>query len=259
MRILTIGDVCSPLGVEALALKLRGLKKRFSADLCIVNGENSALGNGITPQSAQGIFSAGADVITGGNHSFRRKEIYDFLDENPFILRPHNLEGEWGTGYCFLDLGADSLCVINLSGQIYLDNRLSASNPFNAADELIERAKSEGAKNIILDFHAEATSEKRALGFYLDGRISAMFGTHTHVQTADAQILPCGTGYITDLGMSGPIDSVLGMEKSIIINRLKDGDQTKFQFATGKAVISGCLFEIENGLCTQVVPFTEHH
>lgn len=258
MRVLTIGDVCSPLGVEALIKTLPKLKRRYSADAVIVNGENSALGNGITPKSAIDIFAAGADVITGGNHTLRRQEIYPLLDTNPFILRPHNIEADVGSGYCFLDMGRTSLAVINLSGQVYLD-RVSASNPFLAADALIERAKADGAKHIFLDFHAEATSEKRAMGFYLDGLVTAVFGTHTHVQTSDAQVLPKGTGYITDLGMTGPEDSVLGVKKEIIINRLRDGDQSKFEFAAGRCILSGCLFETDEGShrCLSAESFTE--
>ncbi|MBO5020460.1 MAG: YmdB family metallophosphoesterase, partial [Clostridia bacterium] len=148
MRILTIGDVCSPSGVTALIRLLPKLKREFLADAVIVNGENSALGNGITKQSAMDIFSAGADVITGGNHTLRRPEVFPFLDENPFVLRPHNIEADVGRGYCLLDLGSTNLAVINLSGQIYLE-RANAQNPFLAADELIEKAKSDGAKNIV--------------------------------------------------------------------------------------------------------------
>ena len=257
MKVLTIGDVCSPSGVTALLRTLPKLKKELSADAVIVNGENSALGNGITPKSAMDIFAAGADVITGGNHSLRRQEVYPVLDENPFLLRPHNIETDVGSGYCLLDLGRTDMAVINLSGQIYLD-RVSAQNPFLAADALIERAKEDGAKHIFLDFHAEATSEKRAMGFYLDGRITALFGTHTHVQTSDAQVLPKGTGYITDLGMTGPENSVLGVRKEIIINRLRDGDQSKFEFAEGRCILSGCIFETDDKthLCRSAVSFT---
>ena len=258
MRVLTIGDVCSPAGVDALLKTLPKLKKKHLADAVIVNGENSALGNGITPKSAIDIFAAGADVITGGNHTLRREEIYPLLDSNPFILRPHNVESQYGSGYCFLDMGRTNMAVINLSGQIYLE-RSNASNPFLAADTLIERAKEDGAKHIFVDFHAEATSEKRALGFYLDGKVTALFGTHTHVQTSDSQILPCGTGYITDLGMTGPENSVLGVKTEIIINRLRDGDQSKFQFAEGRCILSGCLFETDDNthLCKRAEHFTE--
>lgn len=242
MRTLVIGDVCGSIGANMLKSRLSELKKLYKIDFTIVNGENSADGNGITPESAEQLFLAGADVITGGNHSFRRKEVYPVLDSNPFLLRPGNVPAEYGKGYCVYDMGRAVAAVINLSGRIYLD-LLKAENPFFAADSLLERAKRDGATHIFVDFHAEATSEKRALGIYLDGRATAVFGTHTHVQTADLQILPNGTGYITDLGMTGPIQSVLGVESSIIINRLKDGDQSKFHLADGKCMINGCVFE----------------
>lgn len=242
MRTLVIGDVCGSIGVNVLKRRLSELKRLYKIDFTVVNGENSADGNGVTPESAEQLFLAGADVITGGNHSFRRKEVYPFLDSLPFLLRPDNIPAEYGKGYCIYDMGRAVAAVINLSGRIYLD-LLKAENPFLAADALLERAKRDGATHIFVDFHAEATSEKRALGLYLDGKITAFFGTHTHVQTADLQILPNGTGYITDLGMTGPIQSVLGVESSIIINRLKDGDQSKFQLADGKCMINGCVFE----------------
>lgn len=245
MRLLAVGDVCGQVGCEEIHRKLSSIKQQKNIDAVIVNGENSAVGNGITPQSAEYIFACGADIITGGNHSLRRKEVYDMLDINEYLLRPHNLpEAEFGKGYCIADFGKFSLAVINLSGIIYLE-KLKASNPFDAADELIEKAKADGADIIAVDFHAEATSEKRALALYLDGRVSAFFGTHTHVQTADAQILPNGTGYITDLGMTGPVNSVLGVKSDIIINRLKSNDLSKFEFAGGEGMLCGCIFEID--------------
>lgn len=245
VRILTVGDVCGSCGVDTALKFIPKIKREEKIDFTIVNGENSALGNGITPSSADLLFAAGADVITGGNHTLRHREVHSLLDENPFLLRPHNLDAKYGSGYCLVDMGRYSAAVINLSGQIYLEN-LKASNPFLAADELVERAKSDGARFIFVDIHAEATSEKRALGFYLDGKITALFGTHTHVQTADAQILPYGTGYITDLGMTGAMQSVLGVEKSIIINRLRDGNPEKFRFTEGAGMLCGCIFEADN-------------
>lgn len=222
------------------------LKKSKKIDMIIINGENSADGNGILPESADYLFACGADVITGGNHSLRRKQALDYLDENAFVLRPHNLtEAENGKGYCFIDFGYTTAAVINLSGKIYLE-KLNPSSPFEAADELTGRAKSDGAKIIIVDFHAEATSEKRALGLYLDGRVSAVFGTHTHVQTADEQILSNGTGYITDIGMTGPVNSVLGVKSDIIINRLKNNDMSKFELAEGPCMLCGCIFDVDN-------------
>lgn len=245
MRLLAVGDVCGSIGCGAVKRILPRLKKSKNIDMVVINGENSADGNGITPESADFLFACGADVITGGNHSFRRKQIYDYLDQNEFLLRPHNLpEAENGKGICFVDLGYVTAAVINLSGKIYLE-KLGASCPFKAADELIEKAREAEAKIIAVDFHAEATSEKRALAFYLDGKISVFFGTHTHVQTADEQILGGGTGYITDLGMTGPINSVLGVKSEIIINRLKDGDPSKFELADGKCMLCGCIFDID--------------
>lgn len=246
MRILAIGDVCGSIGCEYVRKILPALKKEKQIDMVIINGENSADGNGITPKSADYLQMLGADVLTGGNHSLRRAEIYEYLDNNDFVLRPHNLsEAQNGKGYCLVDFGNTQVAVINLSGKIYLE-RLNASCPFAAVDELIEKAKNDGAKIIVVDFHAEATSEKRALGLYLDGKVSAFFGTHTHVQTADEQILENGTGYITDLGMTGPIDSVLGVKKEIIINRLKANDMSKFELANGECMLNGCIFDIDN-------------
>ena len=245
MKILAIGDVCGSLGCEAVRKWLPALKKEKKIDFTVINGENSADGNGITPESAEMLFACGADVITGGNHSMRRKSAYSMLDENDCVLRPANLAGDAaGKGYCLADLGYTTVAVINLLGRVYLD-RVAASNPFIAADELIQKAWADGAKIIIVDFHAEATSEKRAIGFYLDGKISALFGTHTHVQTADSQILKNGTGYITDLGMTGPADSCLGVKTEIIIDRLKNGGAARFEQADGRKMLNGCIFEID--------------
>ncbi len=254
MKVLTVGDVCAPDGSNFALKAVPQIKRDENIDLVIINGENSADGNGITAQSAELLFAAGADVITGGNHTLRRKEFYDTLDSNPFTLRPHNLKDtDIGSGYCLVDMGRYQAAVINLMGQIYLE-RTPCENPFKCVDSLIERAHSDGAKFIFVDFHAEATSEKRAMGFYLDGKITAVFGTHTHVQTSDAQILPRGTGYITDLGMTGVINSVLGVQSEIIINRLRDGDQSRFEQASGKCMLNGCIFEADEktGLTTAV-------
>lgn len=246
MRVLCVGDVCAPAGCEAALKYIPELKREYNIDFTVVNGENSAEGNGLTPESADLLFGAGADVITGGNHTLRRSEVYEMLDGNPCLLRPHNMEAESGGGYVICDLGKYRVAVINLLGQVYFD-RVKSSNPFTAAEELVNRAKSDGAKYVFVDFHAEATSEKRAMGFFLDGKVSAVFGTHTHVQTADEQILPGGTGYITDLGMTGVIDSVLGVRKDIIINRLKSGGGSeRFLQAEGKCMLNGCVFEIDD-------------
>ncbi len=253
MRIFAIGDVCGKIGCEKLLNILKDFKRQHNIDFVIANGENSADGNGITPQSAAMLFDAGVDVITGGNHSLKRKEVYTLLDENPYILRPHNLsEAEYGKGYVFVDCGHTSIAVINLSGVIYLE-QLKADCPFKTADLLIEKAKSDGAKIIVVDFHAEATSEKRALGLYLDGKVSAFFGTHTHIQTADATVLPQKTAYITDLGMTGPSGSVLGVKASIIISRLKDKDTSqRFVLEDTDCFVNGCIFEINDKTGTAI-------
>ena len=245
MRILAIGDVCGESGCRRLLSSLPRFKKDNDVDFTIVNGENSAASNGISKDSAGVILAAGADVVTGGNHTLHRKDFRPLLDQNEFFLRPDNMpHAEFGTGYCLADLGHTKIAVINLLGQIYLDMH-DADNPFLSADKLIARANGDGANIIIVDFHAEATSEKKALGFYLDGRVSALFGTHTHVQTNDACVLPGGTAYITDLGMSGAVHSVLGIEPEIIINRLKNGDKGRFVSAEGEAAIEGMLFEVD--------------
>ena len=245
LKILAIGDVCGLSGCEILRKKLPLIKKEYGIDFTVVNGENSAVGNGISKDSAEFLLNIGADVITGGNHTLRRPDVHALLDENERLLRPHNLQkAKYGSGYCLVDMGRYLVAVINLSGQIYLE-RLEASNPFLAADEHLAKAKEDGADIIIVDFHAEATSEKRAMGFYLDGKVSLVFGTHTHIQTADEQILKNGTAYITDLGMTGPVESVLGVTPSIIIGRLRDNNMAKFELADGPCSIEGVVVEVD--------------
>ena len=224
-------------------------KREYGIDFCIVNGENSAVGNGITRESAQHIFSVGADVITTGNHVFRRKEIFDYLDENENILLPVNLNWhEYGKGFVRVDMGRESVTVINLMGSAFFEN---IENPFEAIDSVLEKIN--GDKNIIVDLHAEATGEKRALGFYLDGKVSAVFGTHTHVQTSDETVLPNGTGYITDIGMTGAEISCLGVKSECVIKKLRTGENIRFEQATGKAVLGGCIFTLDtNGKCTDI-------
>ena len=205
MRILCIGDVVGSIGCEFLRNNLPTLKKVKGIDFVICNGENSA------PVSAKHLFDSGVDAITLGNHSFRRKEVYDCLDSNPFIVRPANFpeNSTPGKGIINVDTGRRIVSIINIMGNSYMDNNLNCA--FECVDKMIKQAES---KIIIVDFHAEATGEKRAMGYYLDGRVSAMFGTHTHVQTSDAQVLPKGTGYITDTGMTGTIHSVLGVKNA---------------------------------------------
>lgn len=242
MRILAIGDVVGFSGTEFLCSKLSDLKKIKQIDLAIVNGENSAEGNGITPESANKLFNGGADIITTGNHVFRRKEIRQFLEDNPFIIRPYNYPSGTtpGRGMCKVDLGGIKICIINVMGVSYLE---SLGCPFEAVDSAMAQAVD--CKIKIIDLHAEATAEKRAIGFYVDGRASALFGTHTHVQTSDECILPMGTGYITDVGMTGVINSVLGVKSEISIKRMKEKLPIKFENARGACKMEGIIFDID--------------
>lgn len=251
MRVLCVGDVVSRIGCEHLLRCLPPLKRETQADAVIVNGENSSRRNGISPGSAQRLFDAGADVITTGNHVFRHREIGAYLDEHPAVLRPANYpEGTYGFGMYELDLGRARLTVINLMGVVFMNN---LRNPFECMDDLLKRVET---PTVLLDFHAEATSEKLALAHYLDGRISAMFGTHTHVQTADACIMPKGMGYITDVGMTGPVCSVLGMKPELAIHRLKNLMPAGFEAADGECMICAVLFDIDQrtGKTVSVTP-----
>lgn len=244
MNILAIGDIVGLNGCDFLRQRLPGLKKLKGIDVVIANGENSANGNGITPSGAEDIFASGVDVITTGNHAFRRKEMYDYYDENEFIIRPANFPNGTtpGRGMTIIDRGRIRIAVINLMGLSFME---PLECPFKTADRLIEKAKQEYADIILVDFHAEATGEKRALGYYLDGRVSCFFGTHTHVQTADEQILPNGTGYITDVGMTGPYNSVLGVKPEIIIAKLKDKLPQRFDWAEGDSKLNCVLFTVD--------------
>lgn len=252
MRILCIGDVVGSIGCEFLRSKLPTLKKIEGIDFVICNGENSADGNGITPSSAKFLFDSGVDVITLGNHSFRRKEAYEYIDENPFVVRPANFPEKTtpGVGIINVDTGRRIISVINVMGNMCMDNNLDCA--FDCVDKMLEKAE---GKIKIIDFHAETTSEKRAMGYYLDGKVSVVFGTHTHVQTSDAQVLPNGTGYITDVGMTGTKHSVLGVKTEIIIEKLKSKLPARFDLAKGECKIECAMFDIDNnsGLCTNAV------
>ncbi len=249
MNVLVLGDVVSDIGCRFLRKKLPALKKLKGIDFCIVNGENSAAGNGITPLSAQELFTSGADFITTGNHVFRRKEVYDLLDESEFIIRPCNFpEANPGKGFSTVDMGRYSVTVINLMGTMFME---SLENPFNAIDRVLKQV-ADATPIILVDFHAETTSEKQALAYYLDGRVSAVFGTHTHVLTNDDRVLPDGTGYITDIGMCGVENSVLGVKKEIVIEKFRTNMPVRFDAASGDCIINGCIFTIDEktGKCT---------
>ncbi len=249
MNILCIGDVVGSAGCDMLARKLPSLKKLYGVDAVIVNGENSADGNGVSAQSAELIFSLGADVITTGNHALRQNSAWHLFEDNERVIRPANMTSATpGSGYCLVDFGYVRMAVINLLGTVYME---PYACPFETADSLLERAKNDGANIIMVDFHAEATAEKKALAFYLSGRASAVFGTHTHVQTADSQVID-GTGFITDLGMTGPFCSVLGVKPELAIRKMKDKLPVRFANAEGDCVLEGCLFTVDrDGRCTE--------
>ena len=248
MNILCIGDVVGSVGCEFLREKLPGLKKLKAIDFVIANGENSADGNGITPTSFQHLLDSGVDVVTTGNHCFRRREVYELFDSAENLLRPANFPEKVtpGHGLCIADLGRVRVAVINLMGNVYLE---SLKSPFETLEELLKTP--DLPRICIVDFHAEATGEKRAMGFFADGRVSALFGTHTHVQTADECLLPKGTGYITDAGMTGPIHSVLGVKPELIIRKLTTQMPVRFETASAPCHMDCVLFTIDErtGLC----------
>ena len=242
IRVLMIGDVVGECGCDALSRHLWQLKKIKGADLVVVNGENSAKGNGITVASAQAIFAAGADVITTGNHVWRRREIYRYLDDARYVIRPANFPPACpGMGYTVFTVKNTRIAVMNLLGQVFLD---ALDNPFTCAARLVETLA--GQADLILgDFHAEATSEKKALAVYLDGRVQAVVGTHTHVQTADAKILPGGCAFITDLGMTGADDAILGVRGEEVIRRFLTRMPARFEEAWSDPILCGVCITLD--------------
>ena len=243
MRILMIGDVVGVPGCAFLRRHLPALKKIKGVDLCIANGENSAAGNGITPASAQHLFDSGVDFITTGNHVFARCEVYNFLDERNDVIRPANYCADNpGKGFAVIDMGRAQVAVLNLSGNAFLGD--SYENVFQCAQRML--AQMQPYRIVVVDLHAESTGEKRAVGFFLDGKVSVVAGTHTHVQTSDDQVLPGGTGYITDLGMVGPKQSVLGVKPEIIISRMRTGMPARFDVPdTDDCILNGCIFDVD--------------
>ncbi|MDD3693167.1 MAG: TIGR00282 family metallophosphoesterase [Oscillospiraceae bacterium] len=240
MNILCVGDVVGSAGCKLLRQELHKYKQHYAVDICIVNGENAADGNGLTPAAVEHLITSGADVITGGNHTFRRRELYDILETSGTVLRPANYpKTAPGSGLFMIDKGRYQVAVINLSGVVYME---PLACPFETLDSLLKEAGN--PKFCVLDFHAEATAEKKALAFYADGRVSAIFGTHTHIQTADEQILPNGTGYITDAGMTGPIESVLGIRPEHAIKKMHNKLPVRFGVAGGPCSINAVLFKI---------------
>ena len=254
-RVLAVGDVCGGAGLRWLDKRLRQLKRQHQIDFCVVNGENTA-GVGITPQQLRALYDAGADVVTLGNHSYRCREIAGVLDEDPYVLRPANDSPLFpGCGLGVYDSKAGPVAVLNLIGRC--DMPFGPDNPFHTADRLL---KGLDTRLILVDFHAEASSEKRAMGFYLDGRVSAVWGTHTHVPTADDELLPKGTGYVTDLGMTGPRNSVLGVRPDQSITHFRGGMNTRFESAGGPCKLEGVIFTIDTatGLCRGTERILDH-
>lgn len=242
MRILCVGDVVASAGCQKLTEVLPRIKRQYDIDVCIVNGENAADGNGLTPTAFRMIMDSGADVVTGGNHIFRRRELFDVLDEQPFLLRPANYPNSApGHGVCVVDRGRYQVVVVNLMGLVYMD---PLACPFETLDAVLKEYGS--PRFCVVDFHAEATAEKKALAYYADGRISALFGTHTHVQTADDQILPNGTGFITDVGMTGPIQSVLGVCPEQSIAKMKGKLPVRFTAADGPVSMNAIVFTLDD-------------
>ena len=241
MKILFVGDVVGQPGCEFLMERLPALKRKLGCDLTVVNGENSAEGNGILPKSAREIQDAGADIITLGNHGLRRREIYPVLEESDCIIRPANFhESAPGRGVAVYDCpGKPRVAVINLQGNYMLE---SHENAFDCMDRILPEID---APVKIVDFHAEATSEKVSLAIYLDGRVSAVIGTHTHIQTADERILPGGTGYLTDAGMCGVFNSALGVKPELAIQRFRTALPTRFQNERGPVRLSGVLLDVD--------------
>ena len=246
-NILAIGDVVGEAGLRHLEKNLRPLQKLKDVRFTVVNGENAS-GVGLTPEQAWRIYDAGADAVTLGNHAFGKMQIRDTLEENKWLLRPANYTGRMpGHGCEIFDMNGISIRVVNLIGRC--DLAWGTENPFTIVDRLLERGK---ADITLVDFHAEATSEKLAMAYYLDGRVTALWGTHTHVPTADERVFPGGMGYQTDLCMTGPVDSVLGIEPWQSVENFLGGLPGRYQTAKGPNKMQGCLFTVEDGKCTAV-------
>ena len=240
MKVLAVGDVVGNPGMDRVCRSLRKLKRDTGADFVVVNGENAAV-VGMTPHQGEDILDAGADVITMGNHTFGKREIVEYLDSCPYILRPANLAPQApGRGWGIFDTRFGPVAVIDLIGRCNMD--YGPDNPFLQIDRILKQVDT---KLILVEIHAEATSEKLAMGYMLDGRVSAVWGTHTHVPTADAQVLPKGTGYVTDLGMTGPRVSVLGIRPELSIAKFRGDLTSRYQWADGPTKLEAVLFTVD--------------
>ena len=258
MRLCFIGDIVGSSGRRALKAVLPGFLSSNGIDVCVINAENSAHGLGCSDKICAELKSRGDDVITLGNHTFSNYEFLGKIDKLDYVVKPCNVSKSWkGNDIVTVEKNGQKLAVINILGQINM--MPSADNPFEAADELISEINDMGIRSILVDFHSETTSEKCAMGYYLAGKASVVVGTHTHVQTSDNRILDGGTGYITDVGMTGSVDSVLGMDIDTSIRRLKDKISVRYEPAMGPAMINGVIAEIDaDGRCTSFKRFTEY-
>jgi metallophosphoesterase (TIGR00282 family) len=242
IRILFIGDVVGNPGRKILNKLIPTLKRELSIDACIANCENAAGGSGITYVIAQELYKSGVDAITMGNHTWSKREITSFIDTDPKIIRPANYpDGLPGKGSTIITVNGKKIGIINVMGKIYMD---SLDCPFKASEREMEYIKSQ-TKVLVVDMHAEATSEKCALAWYLDGRVSCVFGTHTHVQTADERILPCGTGFITDVGMTGPYEGIIGVEREQVLQKFLTHMPVKFEVAKGNVQFNAVVVDID--------------
>lgn len=253
MNILCIGDVVGRPGRTVLEESLPKLKEEFSLDCVIVNAENAAGGSGITPRIADQFFRMGCDVITMGDHVWDRPELQEYFEKQPRLIRPENFpEGAPGKGWCIVEVGDNlKVAVVNLLGRVFV--KYYTDCPFRRMGAVLEDIQRE-TNLVVVDFHAEATSEKIALGWFLDGRVSAVVGTHTHVQTSDEKILPQGTAYITDLGMTGPYDSVIGQVKEKIVKRFVTGMPIRFEVAKNDPLLCGAVIDLDEqtGLAREI-------
>jgi metallophosphoesterase (TIGR00282 family) len=253
MRLLFLGDVMAAPGRRVVCRHLPGLREELAPDVVVANAENIAGGAGITPETAAELFAAGVDVLTNGNHAWDRREALDYIQREPRLLRPHNYPaGTPGSGWFIATTGGgERLGILNLMGLVFMHPPLDC--PFRAADEVLA-ARPADVRAVFVDFHAEVTSEKHALAWYLNGRVSAVVGTHTHVPTADERVLPGGTAYLTDVGMCGCYDSVIGLDTEKAIRRFVDKLPERFDTAEGRATLCGALIDIDsaNGKATAI-------
>lgn len=249
MRILFIGDIVGKPGRQAVRQLLPELRRRCRPDVVVANGENMAAGAGITQDTAKEMFRQNIAILTGGNHAFDRREAIEYVGAEPRIVRPVNYPpGTPGRGWTDVMVGAVPLVVVNLQGRVFMR---TLDDPFRAMDALLDELPNR--THILVDLHAEATAEKQALALYLDGRVSAVVGTHTHVPTADARVLPHGTAYITDVGMTGPVDSVIGMKADAVIERFKTQMFHRYEVAGGRTVLCAVLIELNaSGRATDI-------